>query len=252
MTILFYKELTRNPKIRNTPVWVLSNIWRRGELWIPNLARMSLIEYYWMLQHARGYSLYHFWVIKGKPTGGWEEQSPPTPQDPPSQIRVKYKKGFSIPAWMLIKESSNLKYSLSVTNTAVSSRQDTTIRIWEWLENDDSSCQKVKWWVRSYIFRCLVSTWVSASQSKLLNWLLVLSWWIISSRLRVSKYVSGLSRMYFFCWWYILFLMLNKLIFLPHTSISSVCIFPSFSVFFKFLGNYKATNFVISISNFFV
>ena len=30
MTILFYKELTRNPKIRNTPVWVLSNIWRRG------------------------------------------------------------------------------------------------------------------------------------------------------------------------------------------------------------------------------
>ena len=54
-----------------------------------------------------------------------------------------------------------------------------------------------------------------------------------SSRLRVSKYMSGLSRMYFFCWWYISFLMLNKLIFLPHTSISSFCIFPSFSVIFS-------------------
>ena len=41
-----------------------------GELWIPKLAWMFLIEYYWMLQHARGYSFYCFWVIKGKPTGG--------------------------------------------------------------------------------------------------------------------------------------------------------------------------------------
>ena len=30
-----------------------------GKLWIPNLARMSLIECYWI-----------FWVIKGKQTGG--------------------------------------------------------------------------------------------------------------------------------------------------------------------------------------
>ena len=30
MTILFYKGLTRNPEIRNTPVWLLPNIWRRG------------------------------------------------------------------------------------------------------------------------------------------------------------------------------------------------------------------------------
>ena len=31
MTIFFYKELTRNPKIRNTPVWVFPNIWRLGQ-----------------------------------------------------------------------------------------------------------------------------------------------------------------------------------------------------------------------------
>ena len=51
MTISFYKGLTRNLEIGNTPVWVLSNIWR--ELGIPNLARTSLIKCYWMLQNAR-------------------------------------------------------------------------------------------------------------------------------------------------------------------------------------------------------
>ena len=28
----FNKELTRNPEIWNTPVWVLSNIWRLGQV----------------------------------------------------------------------------------------------------------------------------------------------------------------------------------------------------------------------------
>ena len=64
MTILFYKGLTRSPEIGNTPSG------DECELWIPNLARMSLIEYYWMLQHARGYSFCRFWVIKGKPSEG--------------------------------------------------------------------------------------------------------------------------------------------------------------------------------------
>ena len=32
MTIFFYKGLTRNPEIGNTPVWVLSNIWRLGRV----------------------------------------------------------------------------------------------------------------------------------------------------------------------------------------------------------------------------
>ena len=41
-----------------------------GELWIPNSARRFPIKYYWMLQNARGYIFYRFWVIKEKPTGG--------------------------------------------------------------------------------------------------------------------------------------------------------------------------------------
>ena len=32
MTIFFYKELTRNVEIENTPVWVLPNIWTRGQV----------------------------------------------------------------------------------------------------------------------------------------------------------------------------------------------------------------------------
>ena len=52
-----------------------------GELWIPNLARMSNR----MLLNAakfQGYSFNRFWVIKGKPTGGREVKLRP-PTHPP-------------------------------------------------------------------------------------------------------------------------------------------------------------------------
>ena len=32
MTIFFYKGLTRNPEIRNTPVLVFPDIWRLGQV----------------------------------------------------------------------------------------------------------------------------------------------------------------------------------------------------------------------------
>ena len=32
MTISIYKGLTRNPDIENTPIWVLPNIWRIGQV----------------------------------------------------------------------------------------------------------------------------------------------------------------------------------------------------------------------------
>ena len=53
MATFFYKALTRNPEIRNTPVWVFPNIWRLGKLGIPNLAQMSVRKWYWMLQNAK-------------------------------------------------------------------------------------------------------------------------------------------------------------------------------------------------------
>ena len=51
MTIFFYKGLTRNPEIPPSEFCPISGDW--GELWIPNLAQMSLIECYWMLQNSR-------------------------------------------------------------------------------------------------------------------------------------------------------------------------------------------------------
>ena len=61
MTTFFYKGLTRNPEVRNTPVWVLPNIWRlvqfRNTKFGANVSNR-------MLLNAR-----NFQVIKGKSTG---------------------------------------------------------------------------------------------------------------------------------------------------------------------------------------
>ena len=40
-----------------------------GKLWTPNLARMSLIEFYWFAAKFQDYIFYRFWINKGKPTG---------------------------------------------------------------------------------------------------------------------------------------------------------------------------------------
>ena len=69
MTIFFYKGLTRNPEIGNTPVWVLPNIWRLGRVMYTkfgtNVCNRMLIN----AVKFQCYSFYRFWVIKGKPTG---------------------------------------------------------------------------------------------------------------------------------------------------------------------------------------
>ena len=70
MTIYFYKGLTRNPEIENTPVWVLRNIWRVEQImdakFGPNISNRMLLN----ASKFQGYSFYHFWVIKGEPTAG--------------------------------------------------------------------------------------------------------------------------------------------------------------------------------------
>ena len=50
----------------------------RRELVIPNLARMSQMKCYRILQNAN-YGIYRFWVIKGKPTGR-VKLLPPSPR----------------------------------------------------------------------------------------------------------------------------------------------------------------------------
>ena len=81
MTISFYKGQTRNPEIKNSPVWVLSNIWRLW--WVRNTKYGTNVSNKMLLDAARcqGYGFYCFWVIKGKPT--------PLPPLPLTQIRLK-------------------------------------------------------------------------------------------------------------------------------------------------------------------
>ena len=58
------------PEIRNTPVWVLPNIWRLG--WVRDTKFSKDVSNKILLNAARfqGHSFYRFWVIKGKPIGG--------------------------------------------------------------------------------------------------------------------------------------------------------------------------------------
>ena len=69
MRIFVYKELTRNPEIRNTPVWISSNIWRLRSVRVTkfdtNVSNKKLLN----VAKRQVYSIYRFWVIKEKPTG---------------------------------------------------------------------------------------------------------------------------------------------------------------------------------------
>ena len=70
MTIFFYKGLTSNPEIGNTPVWVLTNIWRLGQAMDTNFG--TNVSNRMLLNAAKfqHYSIYRFSVVKRKPTGG--------------------------------------------------------------------------------------------------------------------------------------------------------------------------------------
>ena len=81
MTIFFYKELTRNPEIGDIPseFCPISEDW--GELWIPNLAQMSLTECYLMLQDSRVTTFTVFELLRENQLGGGGKITlPPSPR----------------------------------------------------------------------------------------------------------------------------------------------------------------------------
>ena len=65
----FFKGLTRNPKIGNTLVWGLPNIWRLGRVMDTKFGKNVSNRMLLNAAKFEGYSFYRFWVIKGKPTG---------------------------------------------------------------------------------------------------------------------------------------------------------------------------------------
>ena len=67
MTIFIYKGLTRNPEIGTTPVWVLANIWRMGQVRDTKLVINVSNEKLKNAVKCKGYSFYWFWdIIRGK------------------------------------------------------------------------------------------------------------------------------------------------------------------------------------------
>ena len=62
LTIFFCKSLTRNQEIRNTTLWVLTNIWRLG--WFGDTKLGTNVSKKMLLNAAKchGYNFYPFWV----------------------------------------------------------------------------------------------------------------------------------------------------------------------------------------------
>ena len=86
MTIFLYKGLTRNLEIRNTPIWVLPNIWRLGGVRDTKFGMTVSNEMLLNVAKWQGCIFYRFWIIKVKPTGG-----NPCPSHPP-RLALKEKK----------------------------------------------------------------------------------------------------------------------------------------------------------------
>ena len=67
MAIFIYKEL-KSQIIGNIPIWVLPNNWRlkqvRNTKFDTNVSKKMLLN----AAKCQGYTFYHFWVIKEKPT----------------------------------------------------------------------------------------------------------------------------------------------------------------------------------------
>ena len=73
----FIRGLTRKPEIGNTHVWVFPNIWRLGQVMDTKFGTNVSNKMGLNARKFQYYSFYHFWAIKGKPTGGLK-LPPPT------------------------------------------------------------------------------------------------------------------------------------------------------------------------------
>ena len=90
MTIFFYKRLTRNPKIGNSHVWVLPNIWRLGR--VSDTKHGANVSNKMLLKALKmpGLQLLPFMSYWGKSNRGAVKLPSPAPPPPFwTQIRVK-------------------------------------------------------------------------------------------------------------------------------------------------------------------
>ena len=85
----FYEELTRNPEIRNTPVWHLPNIWGFGRVRDTKFGTNVSNKILRNTAKCQDYSFYRFWVIKGKLTRGGGEEGRITALPPPLRLGLR-------------------------------------------------------------------------------------------------------------------------------------------------------------------
>ena len=76
MKICFYKGLARNTEIENTPVWVLTNILRPGQVNNIKLGTNISDKILLNAEKCQGYIFYCFWVIMGQSTGAVKLPTP--------------------------------------------------------------------------------------------------------------------------------------------------------------------------------
>ena len=113
-TIFVYKELIRNPEIRKSPVWVLPNIWRLGQVrdtrFVTNVSHKKLLN----AAKYQGYGFHPLWVIKTKATGGIK-------LPPPTQtgLKIIFNK-FSICCYCLTSSELFLDTSLLLFTLIIS------------------------------------------------------------------------------------------------------------------------------------
>ena len=79
MTVFFYKGLARNPEIGNTPVWVLPNIWRLGQVMgtefgtdVSNRMLLNAVKF-----RVKGFTVLE---LLRKNQLGWDKIFPPPPR----------------------------------------------------------------------------------------------------------------------------------------------------------------------------
>ena len=80
MTILFYKEgIDQKSENWENPAWVFPSIWRLGRVRDTKFGTSVFNKMLLNAQKCQGSSLYRFWLIKGKPTGGGGKITPSHP-----------------------------------------------------------------------------------------------------------------------------------------------------------------------------
>ena len=110
MTIFFCKGLTRNLEIRNTPEWVLPNMWRvgcvRDKKFGKNVSNKMLLNF----AKCQGYSFYRFWAIKGKQQEGDEGLNYPPPRLGLKEVTFNITTEFALIKNNIARCKNNLPY----------------------------------------------------------------------------------------------------------------------------------------------